>query len=50
MSTQSYHRSDNAEVYRANAAFVYSSAYTAGVRDLLDAQPGDKVVDLGCGM
>ncbi|SPO27098.1 related to ERG6 - Delta(24)-sterol C-methyltransferase [Ustilago trichophora] len=50
MSSQSgYHRSDNAEVYRSNASFVYSSAYTAAVLQLLGPKVGDRVVDLGCG-
>lgn len=50
MSSQSgYYRSDNAEVYRSNASFVYSSGYTAAVLQLLDPQVGDRVVDLGCG-
>lgn len=48
-ASQGYHRSDNAEAYRSNASFVYSSAYTAAVLQLLDPQPGDKVLDLGCG-
>ncbi|CBQ72671.1 conserved hypothetical protein [Sporisorium reilianum SRZ2] len=49
MSTPSYHRSDDAQVYRANASFVYSSEYTAPVLRLLDAQPGETILDLGCG-
>lgn len=49
ISTAGYHRSDNAEVYRKNASFVYSSANTAAVLRLLDAQRGDKILDLGCG-
>ncbi|PWY97458.1 S-adenosyl-L-methionine-dependent methyltransferase [Testicularia cyperi] len=47
MST--YHRSENADVYRKNASFVFSNAYTAPVLGLLDPQPGDKILDLGCG-
>lgn len=50
MAAQQYHRSDNAEVYRTNASFVYSNAFTAAVVKLLDPRPGDHVIDLGCGM
>lgn len=35
--------------YRANASFVYSSAYTAPVLSLLGAEPSWTVLDLGCG-
>ena len=49
MASTGYHRSDNAEVYSKNASFVYSSANTAAVLRLLDAQRGDKILDLGCG-
>ncbi|GAC72139.1 hypothetical protein PANT_6c00084 [Moesziomyces antarcticus T-34] len=49
MAAQQYHRSDNAEVYRTNASFVYSNAFTAAVVKLLDPRPGDHVIDLGCG-
>ncbi|GAC93060.1 methyltransferase [Pseudozyma hubeiensis SY62] len=44
-----YHQSDNADVYRKNASFVFSSEYTAPVLRLLDPQPGERIVDLGCG-
>lgn len=49
MSEASYHRSDNAQAYRQNASFVFSDAYAAPVLALLDPQPGDHVLDLGCG-
>lgn len=49
MSSDTYHRSENAEAYRKNASFVFSSEYTAPVLRLLDAQPADKILDLGCG-
>ncbi|TKY86155.1 hypothetical protein EX895_004980 [Sporisorium graminicola] len=44
-----YHRSDDAQAYRRNASFVYSSEYTAPVLRLLDARPGERILDLGCG-
>ena len=49
MSLQNYHRSDDAQAYRRNASFVYSTAYTAAVLELLDAQPGETILDLGGG-
>ncbi|EST04748.1 Methyltransferase domain protein [Kalmanozyma brasiliensis GHG001] len=49
MSSQAYHRSDDADVYRKNASFVYSDEYSAPVLKLLDPEPGDKILDLGCG-
>ena len=39
----------NAAAYNQNAAFVYSAKYTAAVLDLLDARPGERIADLGCG-
>ena len=36
-------------VYNKNASFVYSDAYTAPVLGLLDAKPGERILDLGCG-
>lgn len=38
-----------ASVYRTNANFVYSDKFTGPLFDLLDAQPGQRIVDLGCG-
>ncbi|GAA5858002.1 hypothetical protein JCM8547_006659 [Rhodosporidiobolus lusitaniae] len=35
--------------YNANASFVYSQKFTSAVTDLLAAQPGDRILDLGCG-
>lgn len=32
-----------------NASFVYSAAFTSPVLGLLDAQPGQKILDMGCG-
>ncbi|KAE8213061.1 hypothetical protein CF319_g9205 [Tilletia indica] len=49
MTTFTYRSSDNAEVYQRNASFVYSPEYTAPVLKLLDPQPGDRVLDVGCG-
>jgi ubiquinone/menaquinone biosynthesis C-methylase UbiE len=37
------------EVYATNASFVYSAKYTHAVLSLLDPQPGEKIIDLGCG-
>ncbi|KWU42778.1 cyclopropane-fatty-acyl-phospholipid synthase [Rhodotorula sp. JG-1b] len=39
----------SAERYNSNASFVYSSAYTSPTLDLLSAQPGERILDLGCG-
>lgn len=36
-------------VYKKNASFVYSAAYTAAVLGLLDAKKGERIADLGCG-
>lgn len=35
--------------YSAHASFVYSAKYTNAVLTLLDAKPGEKIIDLGCG-
>jgi ubiquinone/menaquinone biosynthesis C-methylase UbiE len=35
--------------HNTHADFVYSAAYTAPVLSLLDAKPGEKIIDLGCG-
>lgn len=48
-SSSAYHRSDNANVYTSNAAFVYSDENTRDVLSLLDPQPGDVILDVGCG-
>jgi ubiquinone/menaquinone biosynthesis C-methylase UbiE len=39
----------NPSNYNTHADFVYSTAYTAPVLSLLDAKPGEKIIDLGCG-
>lgn len=38
-----------ASVYRENANFVYSEQFTNPLLDLLEATPGQRIVDLGCG-
>ncbi|KAL5520036.1 hypothetical protein ACEPAG_1696 [Sanghuangporus baumii] len=35
--------------YNSVASFVYSSKFTTPVLDLLSAQPGERILDLGCG-
>ncbi|CEH14408.1 hypothetical protein CBOM_02259 [Ceraceosorus bombacis] len=44
-----YHRSDDAEAYAKNAAFVYGDEATRPVLQFLNAQPGEKILDVGCG-
>lgn len=39
----------NPENYSKNASFVYSARYAQAVLALLDPQPGERIVDLGCG-
>ncbi|CAA7260979.1 unnamed protein product [Cyclocybe aegerita] len=39
----------SASQYNKTASFVYSSAYTSPVLDLLAAKPGERILDLGCG-
>ncbi|WVQ96963.1 hypothetical protein IAU59_004072 [Kwoniella sp. CBS 9459] len=39
----------NPSNYSTNASFVYSTAYTAPVVNILNPQPGEKIIDLGCG-
>jgi SAM-dependent methyltransferase len=39
----------SATVYREVASYVYSSGATAPILQLLDAQTGDRILDLGCG-
>ncbi|KAG6838097.1 hypothetical protein C0991_001849, partial [Blastosporella zonata] len=39
----------SASRYNKTAAFVYSSAFTAPVLELLAAQPGERIIDFGCG-
>ena len=39
----------SAQVYRTNASFVFSPAFTTPVLGLLAPQPGERVLDLGAG-
>ncbi|GAA6016698.1 hypothetical protein JCM10207_000151 [Rhodosporidiobolus poonsookiae] len=39
----------SAQRYNTNASFVYSAKFTSPVVDLLAPQPGEHIVDLGCG-
>ena len=39
----------SANAYNSAASFVYSAKNTANVLGLLDAQPGERIVDFGCG-
>lgn len=39
----------NASNYSLHANFVYSDKFTSAVLDLLNAQVGESIVDLGCG-
>ncbi|KDR82636.1 hypothetical protein GALMADRAFT_238074 [Galerina marginata CBS 339.88] len=39
----------SASLYNKTASFVYSPAFTASVLDLLAAQPGERILDVGCG-
>ncbi|KAL5524530.1 hypothetical protein ACEPAF_9670 [Sanghuangporus sanghuang] len=36
-------------MYNSVASFVYSSKFTAPLLELLSAQPGERILDLGCG-
>ncbi|KAF8967096.1 S-adenosyl-L-methionine-dependent methyltransferase [Flammula alnicola] len=39
----------SASLYNKTASFVYSSTFTQPVLDLLAAQPGERILDIGCG-
>lgn len=39
----------SATQYNSTASFVYSIAYTTPVLDLLEANPGERIIDFGCG-
>jgi ubiquinone/menaquinone biosynthesis C-methylase UbiE len=39
----------NADLYLKHASFVYSDPYAGPILSLLNAQPGENILDLGCG-
>lgn len=39
----------SADNYQKTASFVYSNEFTAPVLTLLNAKPGEKIIDVGCG-
>ena len=39
----------SASQYNKTASFVYSAAFTTPVLELLNAQPGERILDIGCG-
>ena len=39
----------SASLYNKHTPFVYSPAFTAPVLELLSAQPGERIIDFGCG-
>ena len=39
----------SAKAYNTTASFVYSSAFTSPVLELLDAKPREHIIDFGCG-
>lgn len=39
----------DATKYGTSASFVYSDTFTSPILDLLDAKPGEWIVDFGCG-
>lgn len=48
-STTQNKRDWSADLYNQNAHFVYSKQFTSPVLDLLNPQPGDRILDMGCG-
>jgi ubiquinone/menaquinone biosynthesis C-methylase UbiE len=38
-----------AELYNKTASFVYSHQFTTPILELLSAQPGEHIIDFGCG-
>lgn len=39
----------SASLYNKTASFVYSPSYASPILDLLAAQPGERIIDIGCG-
>lgn len=39
----------SAALYNQTASFVYSRAFTSPVLELLNPQPGERIIDVGCG-
>jgi ubiquinone/menaquinone biosynthesis C-methylase UbiE len=39
----------SASLYNKTASFVYSPAFTESILQLLATQPGERIIDLGCG-
>jgi len=52
MADQAYHHSltnHTPDNYNKHADFVYSAKNTAPIFELLEAKPGERIIDLGCG-
>ncbi|KAK6907680.1 hypothetical protein L486_05596 [Kwoniella mangroviensis CBS 10435] len=49
MSYKSNLTNHNPDKYQTNASFTYSAKNSSPVLELLDAQSGEKIIDLGCG-
>jgi ubiquinone/menaquinone biosynthesis C-methylase UbiE len=39
----------SASLYNTHASFVYSPVFTSPILELLAAQPGERIIDFGCG-
>jgi SAM-dependent methyltransferase len=39
----------SASLYNTHVSFVYSPAFTSPILELLAAQPGERIIDFGCG-
>lgn len=48
-SQQKVHEDYTAENYVKTASFVFSDEYTGPILSWLNAGPGDRIIDLGCG-